>query len=191
VLVGSQEVEPTDGWPYHTVLRELARNPAMTPAEVGKVIVERYLASYGAEEGVTQSALDLSRCGGVEAAIDKLSGALIAGLPGDDARLALLQARQAVRDYDTRDYIDLVHFCQLLRRHSGSAAIRSACEAVEAASAELVLASGFKGAGVRNSNGVSLYFPEESISPLYAKLDFARNNKWNEMLKKYFEAVNA
>lgn len=191
VLVGSQEVEPTDGWPYHTVLRELARNPAMTPAEVGKVIVERYLASYGAEEGVTQSALDLSRCGGVEAAIDKLSGALIAGLPGDDARLALLQARQAVRDYDTRDYIDLVHFCQLLRRHSGSAGIRNACESVEAAGAELVLASGFKGPGVRNSNGVSIYFPEESISPLYAKLDFARNNKWNEMLKKYFEAVNA
>jgi len=191
VLVGSQEVEPTDGWPYHTVLRDLARNPAMTPAEVGKTVVERYLASYAADEGVTQSALDLSRCTALEAAIDKLSAALIAGLPGDDARLALLQARQAVRDYDTRDYIDLVHFGQLVRRHSGSAAIRSACEGLEAAAGELVLASGFKGTGVKNSNGVSIYFPEKSISPLYAKLDFARNNQWNEMLKKYFDAVGA
>ncbi len=190
VLVGSQEVEPADGWPYHTILRDLAKKPGMTPAELGKVIVGRYLASYGASEGVTQSALDLSLCRGLEAAIDKLAAVLIGALPGDDARLGLLQARQAVRDYDTRDYIDLTHFCQLLRKFSGSAAIHVACDAVDSAAVKLVLASGFKGAGVKNSNGVSIYFPEGSISPLYAKLDFARNNKWNEMLKAYFDAVS-
>jgi hypothetical protein len=191
VLVGSQEVEPTDGWPYHTVLRDLAKKPDMTPAELGKVIVDRYLASYGANEGVTQSALDLSLCRSLEGAMDKLAAVLIGALPGDDARLGMLQARQAVRDYDTRDYIDLVHFCQLLRKFSGSAAIHAACDAVDGAATKLVLASGFKGTGVKNSNGVSIYFPEGSISPLYAKLDFARNNKWNEMLKAYFDAVNA
>jgi hypothetical protein len=191
VLVGSQEVEPTDGWPYHTILRDLARKPNATPAELGKVIVDRYLASYGASEGVTQSALDLALCRGLEGAIDKLASVLIGALPGDDARLGMLQARQAVRDYDTRDYIDLVHFCQLLRKFSGSAAIHAACDAVDSAAVKLVLASGFKGAGVKNSNGVSIYFPEGSISPLYAKLDFARNNKWNEMLRAYFDAVNA
>jgi hypothetical protein len=191
VLVGSQEVEPTDGWPYHTVLRDLAKKPDMTPAELGKVIVDRYLASYGANEGVTQSALDLSLCRSLEGAMDKLAAVLIGALPGDDARLGMLQARQAVRDYDTRDYIDLVHFCQLLRKFSGSATIHAACDAVDGAATKLVLASGFRGAGVKNSNGVSIYFPEGSISPLYAKLDFARNNKWNEMLKTYFDAVNA
>jgi hypothetical protein len=191
VLVGSQEVEPADGWPYHTLLRDLARKPNMTPAELGKVIVDRYLASYGANAGVTQSALDLSLCRGLELAIDKLATVLIGALPGDDARLGLLQARQAVRDYDTRDYIDLIHFCQLLRKFSGSAAIHAACDAVDSAAAKLVLTSGFKGARMKNSNGVSIYFPEESISPLYAKLDFARNNKWNEMLRAYFNAVSA
>ena len=191
VLVGSQEVEPADGWPYHMLLRNLARKPNMTPAELGKVIVDRYLASYGANADVTQSALDLSLCRGLELAIDKLATVLIGALPGDDARLGLLQARQAVRDYDTRDYIDLVHFCQLLRKFSGSAAIHAACDAVDSAAAKLVLTSGFKGTRVKNSNGVSIYFPEESISPLYAKLDFARNNKWNEMLQAYFKAVSA
>jgi hypothetical protein len=190
VLVGSQEVEPADGWPYTTVLRELAKNPAMTPAQVGKVIVDRYLASYKPNEGVTQSALDLSASTKLEGAIDKLAATLLKELPTEATEVAVMRARRAARDYETRDYIDLVHFCQLLRKFSGSAAVQAACSGVEQTAAQsFVLASGFKGTGVTNSNGVSVYFPEETISPLYAKLDFAKNNKWNEFLRAYLNAV--
>jgi hypothetical protein len=188
--VGSQEVEPADGWPYTTVLRELAKNPAMTPAQVGKVIVDRYLASYKPNEGVTQSALDLSASTKLEGAIDKLAATLLKELPTEATEVAVMRARRAARDYETRDYIDLVHFCQLLRKFSGSAAVQAACSGVEQTAAQsFVLASGFKGTGVTNSNGVSVYFPEETISPLYAKLDFAKNNKWNEFLRAYLNAV--
>jgi hypothetical protein len=190
VLVGSQEVEPADGWPYHTVLRELARKPDVTPAEVANVIVARYLASYKPNEGVTQSALDLSASTRLEGAIDKLSASLLKELPGEATQIAVMRARRAARDYETRDYVDLVHFCQLLRKYSASAAVQGACSGVEDAAARtFVLASGFKGASVTNSNGVSIYFPGETISPLYAKLDFAKNNKWNEFLRAYLDAV--
>ena len=190
VLVGSQEVEPADGWPYHTVLRELARKPDVTPAEVANVIVARYLASYKPNEGVTQSALDLSASTRLEGAIDKLSVSLLKELPGEATQIAVMRARRGARDYETRDYVDLVHFCQLLRKYSASAAVQGACSGVEDAAARtFVLASGFKGASVTNSNGVSIYFPEETISPLYAKLDFAKNNKWNEFLRAYLDAV--
>jgi hypothetical protein len=190
VLVGSQEVEPADGWPYHTVLRELTRKPDVTPAEVANVIVARYLASYKPNEGVTQSALDLSASTRLEGAIDKLSASLLKELPGEATQIAVMRARRAARDYETRDYVDLVHFCQLLRKYSASAAVQGACSGVEDAAARtFVLASGFKGASVTNSNGVSIYFPEETISPLYAKLDFAKNNKWNEFLRAYLDAV--
>ena len=101
-----------------------------------------------------------------------------------------MRARRAARDYETRDYIDLVHFCQLLRKFSASAAVQAACSGVEqTATQTFVLASGFKGTSVTNSNGVSIYFPEETISPLYAKLDFAKNNKWNEFLTAYLKSV--
>jgi hypothetical protein len=190
VLVGSQEVEPADGWPYHTVLRELTRKPDVTPAEVANVIVARYLASYKPNEGVTQSALDLSASTRLEGAIDKLSASLLKELPGEATQIAVMRARRAARDYESRDYVDLVHFCQLLRKYSASAAVQGACSGVEDAAARtFVLASGFKGASVTNSNGVSIYFPEETISPLYAKLDFAKNNKWNEFLRAYLDAV--
>ena len=131
VLVGSQEVEPADGWPYHTVLRELAKNPAMTPAKLGKVIVDRYLASYNPNEGVTQSALDLSASTKLEGAIDKLASALLKELPAEATQVAVMRARRAARSYETHDYIDLVHFCQLLRKFGASAAVQAACSGVE------------------------------------------------------------
>jgi hypothetical protein len=59
--VGSQEEEPGDGWPYDRVLKALAAKPSMSPRDLSKTIVHEYLQSYGADEGVTQSAVDLTR----------------------------------------------------------------------------------------------------------------------------------
>ena len=95
LLVGSQEVEPADGWPYTPVLRELAKTPDITPAQVGKVIVDRYLASYKPNEGVTQSALDLSASTKLEGAIDKLAATLTArNCPTEATEIAVMRARQ-------------------------------------------------------------------------------------------------
>jgi hypothetical protein len=190
VLVGSQEVEPAEGWPYTRILRKLAKTPDMTPRQLGKAIVDRYLASYKPNEGVTQSALDLSASVKLEGEIDKLASALLKEVSGEAGQVAVMRARRAVRSYETKDYIDLVHFCQLLRKFSAGAGVQAACAGVEVtATKNFVLASGFKGASVGNSNGVSIYFPEETISPLYAKLDFAKNNKWNEFLAAYLKSV--
>lgn len=190
VMVGSQEVEPGDGWPYNTVLKALAAKPDMQPAEVGKMIVDRYLASYKANDGVTQAALDLSVSTKLEGAIDKLASALLAKVADQSTLFAMMRARKSVQMYDTKDYIDLVHYCRLLRKLTTDAQILAGCDAVEQqATASFVLAAGSKGASVSSSNGISIYFPQDQISPLYARLDFARNNKWNEFLKGYLSAL--
>ena len=192
VMVGSQEVEPGDGWPYDTVLKALASQPAMTSKEVGKLIVDRYLASYKASDGVTQAALDLSASTKLEGAIDTLAAALLKGTSDQQTLFAMMRARRSVQMFDTKDYIDLLHYCRLLRKLTADARILAGCDAVERQGVpSFVLAAGFKGAGQANSNGVSIYFPQDDISPLYAKLDFARNNKWNEFLRKYLDALSA
>jgi len=58
VMVGSEEAEPWDGWPYDTILGDLNSNPLLTAAQLGTAIVDRYYQSYGNSE--TQSAIDLS-----------------------------------------------------------------------------------------------------------------------------------
>jgi len=61
VMVGSEETEPGDGWPYDTILSDLVSNPTWTSAQLGTCIVNRYYQSYGNSE--TQSAIDLTHIG--------------------------------------------------------------------------------------------------------------------------------
>ena len=58
VVVGSEELEPGDGWPYDRVLKALASAPDMSPADLGAEIVELYVDSYR-DESITQAAVDL------------------------------------------------------------------------------------------------------------------------------------
>ncbi|GAK54929.1 hypothetical protein U27_01760 [Candidatus Vecturithrix granuli] len=59
VMVGSEDTEPAEGWPYDTILRDLALNPTWTASQFGVAIVDNYYASYWESE--TLSAIDLSR----------------------------------------------------------------------------------------------------------------------------------
>jgi len=45
--IASEETEPALGWAYSSFLTELARNPAMTGAELGKAIVDSYIDKDG------------------------------------------------------------------------------------------------------------------------------------------------
>lgn len=47
VFVGSENNEPGDGWPYHTILADLLQNPTATPEQLGGYIVQRYRELYG------------------------------------------------------------------------------------------------------------------------------------------------
>ncbi len=190
VMVGSQEVEPGEGWPYDTILKAIAAKPEMKPADIGKMVVGRYLASYKESDGVTQAALDLSVSTNVEKAVDKLADVLLKSLSDSQKLFAITRARKSVQTYDTAAYIDLVHFCRLLKKLMTDSALQDACDAVEREGiAPFVLAAGSKGAALANSNGVSIYFPEDKVSPLYGELDFARDNKWNEFLQAYLKAL--
>ena len=60
-LVGSQEVEPGDGWPYDRVLE--AVNGNYSPRRLAGMIVDAYIADYRrrGQQNVTQSAIDLAK----------------------------------------------------------------------------------------------------------------------------------
>ena len=78
--VGSEQTEPLDGWPYDTILSKLAKKPSLAPKDLSAVIVDKYLASYPPNEGVTQSACDLEKSLAVAAAIKGLAVGSLRGL---------------------------------------------------------------------------------------------------------------
>ena len=59
VMVGSEDTEPWDGWPYDGILGDLASNPSWNPSQLGSAIVDAYYWSWGGSQ--TQSAIDLTR----------------------------------------------------------------------------------------------------------------------------------
>jgi hypothetical protein len=195
--VGSEELEPGDGWPYDTILRALAKKPEMKPRDLAKTIVNRYMASYGAESDVTQSACDLAKCDALAAAIDRLGRALKAEINDTAVRAGIFNSRAQAQSYDTPEYVDLHDLCGLLALNCGSAPIKAACIATQKAiTGVYVIASGARGDKVANSHGVSIYFPAQPsrdttlMSPLYRRLDFTKKISWNDFLDAWLQSIN-
>lgn len=62
-FVGSQKDEPEPGWPYNTILSNLTNDSDMGPAELGRVVADRYVESYIDNTGlsVALSVIDSAR----------------------------------------------------------------------------------------------------------------------------------
>jgi hypothetical protein len=187
LTVGSEEVEPGDGWPYDRVLYELVRKPTMMPQDLAALIVKKYVDSYPSTSGVTQSACDLMKSDQLAKSVDRLARALSDGLSESTARVAIVDSRLQAQSYDTPDYVDLYDFCDLLEAKSGVAGIKAPCQRVKKTIRPdgVVISSGYKGAAVKHSNGLSIYFPLKSISPLYRTLDFTKKTAWGKFLQAY------
>jgi hypothetical protein len=192
--VGSEQTEPGEGWPYTTILKALAHNPAMTPRDLSTLIVDKYLASYTShvEDGVTYSACDLAKSGSLATAVAGLTRALKASLGNTAARQRIMTVRSQVQCFYVPDNIDLVDFCSLLSKAGPSPAIVTACQQViQAVQAGYVIKQGYKGTAMKNSHGVAIYFPTQTVSPLYAGLDFSKKTGWDKFLKAYLAAVRS
>ena len=186
LTVGSEEVEPGDGWPYDRILGKLAKKPEMMPSELATTIVNEYLASYPANAGVTQSACDLGKCGELASAVDQLADGLNSHLSDAAVRAKIVECRLQAQAYDVSDYIDLYDFCDLLEKKTGLSDIQAACSAVKNAIRDcVVIRSGYKGEKVKHSNGLSIYFPQKKVSSLYATLDFTKYTSWGKFLEGY------
>jgi hypothetical protein len=190
--VGSEQTEPVAGWPYDRVLGALARNSEMTSRDLSMLIVEKYLESYTEADGVTCSACDLSKAEGLAVAVAGMAGSLKNNLNDPSIRTRLLTVRSQVQYYEVSDNIDLVDFCSLLVKADPGASVATACQQViQAVQAGYVIKQGFKGAAMGNSNGVAIYFPTRTVSPLYTGLEFSKKTGWDTFLKAYLSAIRS
>jgi hypothetical protein len=191
LVVGSQENEPGDGWPYDEILARLTENPDMTPEELGRTIVRAYVGYYRANHpglSVTQSVVSLAGLESVAGAVSDLAKALVNSL-GDRGSLGLLfGALRSAQSFTDRDYVDLAHFCHLLSEAEPEGQIPNAARRVVdllVGSSSPLVAEAHSGPDVGNASGLSIYLPVRVLSPLYAKLSFARQHAWDEFLEAF------
>jgi cysteine peptidase C11 family protein len=191
--VGSQEEEPNEGWPYDRILTALTKNPAMSPADLSRAAVTQYLASYGANSGVTFAATDLGQVDAVAAAVNTLGGALVKAMTDATAYSAIQTVRNRVQEYSSPydDYVDLLDLCDGLTQLVDVAEVATACAAVKAAAGQMILQSGWKGANMARSHGSSIYFPKKKVCALYRTLDFAKKNAWAKFINGYIDGLGS
>jgi Clostripain family len=191
VLIGSEESEPGEGWPYDDVLKALVKNPKMTGEMFARTVVKRYLSSYSAADEVTQGALRLSSMKKIASAVNKLAKELKAALNDRAGKMAIMEARAAVQSfeiYESYAYVDLYDFCDLVARRMNGA-VQTACAATKRAITAAIIEASSKGRKVSHAHGISIYFPLTGVSRLYRTLDFAKSNVWPDFLDRYIEVT--
>lgn len=181
-LIASEEVEPGDGAPYFDILSKI--NNSTIPEELAKIWVIEFVKSYKngsqGKDYCTQSALNLQKISGLYDAIDGVAKAIMSG----NYVKELCEIRENVQSYEVPDNVDLLHLIKLIaKRLKNDVSIKNACNKLTKSMKEVVIANGYSGAKLKNSNGLAIYMPADfKIEDDYLQLDFSKNSLWDEML---------
>ncbi|NRQ32649.1 hypothetical protein HII36_12485 [Nonomuraea sp. NN258] len=191
-VVGSEELEPNEGWPYTEIVNALAANPRMEARDLAGLVVEEYIRSHRAsQKTVTQCAVDATRIDEFMREFQTLAESLKHQV---HANRSVVDSVQSVvtRFNSDRSLVDLRTLCLALVADTRT-------EATLASVADKMLAvhnpGGFvihedrQGAKVEDCGGLSAYFPmERTISRHYARLQIAQDTDWDEFLTAYGNA---
>ncbi len=190
-IAASEETEPGNGWPYHLVLAPLVKNPDMSGADLAILTVQAYKKGYANnhDENTTQSAVDCSKFDAVCARLETFANAMTAKLGDAKIKAGLKKAANEVQIYAYDDNCDLGHFCQLVNTHVKDDAINKAATELLAvllsAPSKLVLANSITGpGGVKDSTGLAIYLPKQSIAPNYKSIMLGKTS-WASFINAF------
>jgi len=213
VMVGSEELEPGNGWQYDDWLPLLVSNPNMGGVELGRKLVDSYKKTYttlpNLDPETTLSAIDLSQDKMIDLAraISDLGDELTVSL--DTELYNIRGARDSCTPYAPgRGYhgIDLHRFCAELIIRTSKPLLRARAQAVlhmlNDPSVMLNAYAGSEREGTFGSKGIAIYFPEtksayqsDSYGSAYRDgnlaypVEFVEQLRWDNFLHAYFERV--
>ena len=173
-VVGSQEIEPGDGYNYTELLKGLAANPKASAEELAKMTVASYGMRYaGGTEKVTQSAVRSAELAGLEVRVNAWVDAVMAS--GDLSAVA--QARDKAQSFDDAEARDFYDFVRIAVAQTKDVRARQAGrELMRFIADELVTAK--TDVGHPGAHGVSVYVPLEQYNDSYDKLSWARDTRF-------------
>jgi hypothetical protein len=202
-LVGSEELEPGNGWNYTLWLGDLIVNPGMSPLELSKNIVENYHKAYQYQNEVTLSAIDLTLMEELARSVKSFSTNLIDNLPSELNNI--ISARDNCQKYAT-DFasihsIDLSLFLYHLGNKTVNSKLKGQSNQIRSLINLLVIANfhsddrKFESVGISyGSFGIAIYFPKRkdyfdkayTDENAYYPVEFVKDNTWDNFLQSYF-----
>lgn len=185
ILIASEASIPPDGWQYDCILQILALNPNQTSRKFAAEIVNCYSDQYsGSGRNVTLSAIDLTLIEDLAEKISKLAYAIMND--SYTTKNIYREARDTSQNYTGLgfEYIDLKDYVDLLPDYTSNAQVLSAAIQINQMleSGNIIINKTYNGNDVKNSHGLSIYYPYYSYDSYYDYTNFARDKLWDEML---------
>jgi hypothetical protein len=196
--LGSQDLEPGEGWPYDAILSQWNKKSATTAQEVAKIVTEEYVKSYqGGQNGdneVTFSVFDLEKTDRLYSALDFFSQRLKTLDPVSRKKVVQIFGKSQMFYYS--DYRDLLDFVDQLEKAPGTPLVdaKEMAEVKNAASDYLVINATTR--GFRRAQGISIWMPGRlstynSHSKYYNTLQFQTDTKWGDVLRDLLQSAAA
>lgn len=189
VIVGSEDLEPGDGWDYALWFERTSAAPPSTATEWAASAVDSFGDSYAPRVGEHPVTLAAYRTG--SSLIDDV-GRLTQALEnkGEPGFFLVDRARGKAQSFARRDTYDLADFVTHLRAIAEDQAIERACDTVTAALETSRVASVAHGAQVANARGLAIWIPSsryalDDVKATYAELAFAARTGWLEYLSRH------
>jgi Clostripain family len=211
-LVASEEIEPSEGWDYATLLTKLAQTPAMDGVRLGRTIADTYRDFYAQStsheraekaKALTLTVIALDQIPAVDRAVVSLGAGAdgLLGRGGHAAWLHLAQARHATEEFGRSaapsgsmppgsEVYDLVQVAENVKLRAQDNASGTAAGAVIAAVNRAIVYN-IRGEARPHANGLSIFFPPNQTAlamrgkTSYKETSFAANNSWYPFLKDY------
>lgn len=184
-FLGSQELEPAEGWPYDKFLESIKSNLYKNPDVILSKLTEEYKSSYetgGSQccsKWITLSALDMKHLSQIESAFKELTLSII-NLSAED-RSKVHAASGYAQFFYGGGYMDLMDFLNQIKSQKTS--INSTLiKNIELVMKDLVVSNSV-GAEYTKSHGVSIWYPRSRSSlnayaKRYSELNFNKNTNW-------------
>lgn len=186
--IGSEEVEPGDGWPYNSILSALCSEPGTLPENLARTIVSKYNSSYWLPiYNVTQSAIDVSSLKSFRGDFNFWLEAVLGTMEMDKQLFST--AWHGTQRYYYSAYADFFHFVRNVKKGIlpviGNKILLEATKRVLAWEDRIILKSGSSGGAVKKSRGLSIHLANLSGSSYYRHLAFAKETLWDEFITRF------
>ncbi|MCK9475170.1 MAG: clostripain-related cysteine peptidase [Candidatus Muirbacterium halophilum] len=170
-VIGSQELEPGNGWPYMDILYYLRKmtdeSKAVTTNNLATWIARRYIASYEKDQ-VTMACVKTDPVTALDAVNAKIDALIDKILSSEENMLKLHEAAKISQRYNTGNeqmdkfvyYVDLIDFIKNIEQGFDKETAELAKAVIdEIGSQKIIIANEKKGSLVKDSNGIAIYFP--------------------------------
>jgi len=183
-FVGSEEVEPADGWRYDVALSPLVASPEATATDLGTWIADGYQAA--SSDNSTIAVMNLDALPAMAGPMTDFANALLADPTWYDK---VEQARQASQAFYFPEYVDLTDFTERTRNGSGaSAAVLAAADSL-LAELGVVIVHNQAQPSYPGAHGLSVYLPARHVAPdlAYAGVGavWSQTTTWDEFLESF------